>query len=91
MNNIFLSILSCPKSRTNFRFKKNKNGKSYLVSKAGDKFKIQNDIIRFVNKKNYSQNFGDQWKKFSKTQLDSYNGTKISEDRFFLATGWKKK
>jgi SAM-dependent methyltransferase len=29
-----------------------------------------------------------QWNHFAKTQLDSYSGHGISEDRFWLATGW---
>jgi 2-polyprenyl-3-methyl-5-hydroxy-6-metoxy-1,4-benzoquinol methylase len=90
MKNFFLSLLSCPKSASPIKIKKKKNGKSFLISKLGNKFKIKNKIIRFENNKNYSKNFGHQWQKFSKTQLDSFNGTKISEDRFFLATGWNK-
>ena len=50
---------------------------------------VRNGVIYFENQSNYVDNFGYQWNKFNKTQLDSYNGTRISEKRFFNATGWK--
>jgi SAM-dependent methyltransferase len=37
---------------------------------------------------NYTQSFGEQWSQFSKTQIDSYNGSNLSEERFFEETGW---
>ena len=37
---------------------------------------------------NYADNFGIQWNKFSKTQLDSYTRHPISSNRFFKATNW---
>ena len=46
-------------------------------------------MVYFENHPNYVDNFGYQWNKFNKTQLDSFNGTQISEKRFFDATGWK--
>jgi len=39
---------------------------------------------------NYTYSFGLQWKQFSKTQLDSANGTTISRDRFIRITGWNQ-
>lgn len=55
---------------------KNKNGKSYPVI---------NRVIDFENSSNYADNFGDQWTRFPKLQLDSFTGTSISENRFFGA------
>jgi 2-polyprenyl-3-methyl-5-hydroxy-6-metoxy-1,4-benzoquinol methylase len=37
---------------------------------------------------NYADNFGMQWNRFRKTQLDSHSGQPISADRFWKATGW---
>lgn len=91
INKKFLKLLCCPDTKTDLKEKIFENGKKYLVSKLGKKYTIQNRVIKFVSTKNYSKNFGHQWSKFSKTQLDSYSGTNISEKRFFLATGWKKK
>lgn len=39
------------------------------------------NIPRFVSSDNYAIDFGFQWNQFSKTQLDSYTQTKISENR----------
>jgi SAM-dependent methyltransferase len=50
---------------------------------------IRAGIPRFVKQKdNYSENFGFQWKKFAKTQLDSYSGVNLTRDRFFKDTQW---
>lgn len=49
---------------------------------------IKDYIPRFVPADNYASNFGFQWNRFQRTQLDSYNGTNISRDRFLQATRW---
>ena len=38
-------------------------------------------IPRFVAQDNYAEDFGLQWNTFSRTQLDSYTGTDITESR----------
>lgn len=52
-------------------------------------FDIVGGIPRFVPRNNYSTNFGFQWKKFRKTQLDSCSGLPISETRFYAQSQWK--
>ncbi len=52
------------------------------------KFPIRNFIPRFVSSKNYATNFGLQWKRHAKTQLDSYNGATYSRDRLLRTTNW---
>ena len=42
---------------------------------------IIDDIPRFVNAGGYASLFGDQWKQYKKTQLDSYSGSNISASR----------
>jgi SAM-dependent methyltransferase len=60
-----------------------------LLAAAGDHcYSIKNFIPRFVPASNYADNFGMQWNKFRRTQLDSYSGLSISTDRFWKATGW---
>ena len=59
-----------------------------IISQSGNRYKIIEDIPRFVETSNYSDNFGLQWKKFSKTQLDSYSGLKISEERLTRCLGF---
>ena len=53
----------------------------YLVSSSGVRYPIINGIPRFVSSENYSKDFGNQWIRFPKTQLDSHTGLTISEDR----------
>ena len=52
-----------------------------ILSKSGKEYEIIDNIPRFVQKSNYTDDFGFQWKKFFKTQLDSYTGLAITEDR----------
>jgi 2-polyprenyl-3-methyl-5-hydroxy-6-metoxy-1,4-benzoquinol methylase/uncharacterized protein YbaR (Trm112 family) len=54
------------------------------------KYSISKFIPRFVPQGNYSSNFGIQWNYYAKTQVDSFNGTTISHDRFFKQTKWTK-
>ena len=52
-------------------------------------YPIINGIPRFVNLSNYSDDFGYQWNKFSKTQLDSHVGIDLSERRLERCLGGK--
>ena len=62
----------------------------WLVSQEGHhRYPIREFIPRFVPETNYADNFGIQWNKFQKTQLDSYSGHTISADRFWQTTGWE--
>lgn len=45
-------------------------------------------IPRFVPAETYTDNFGVQWRRFRRTQLDSHSGTSISQERFYASTGW---
>ena len=59
-----------------------------LVTDDGESHPFVNGIPRFVPKDNYASAFGLQWKTFAKTQLDSYNGTRISRDRLERCLGF---
>ena len=48
---------------------------------------IINDIPRFVDSGSYASLFGDQWKEYKKTQLDSYTGSRTSESRLSRCLG----
>lgn len=50
--------------------------------------KVKN-VRRFVGSEHYAGSFGYQWNRFSKTQLDSANGSTRSRDTFVEKTGWK--
>lgn len=62
----------------------------WLVSEDGKhRYPLRGGIPRFVPTSNYADNFGMQWNKFSRTQLDSHSGHPITSERFWSATGWK--
>jgi SAM-dependent methyltransferase len=52
-----------------------------LVSPSGRSYPIIAGIPRFVAAEDYAADFGSQWKRFPKTQLDSHTGAPISHDR----------
>lgn len=53
-------------------------------------FPVVNGIPRFVSDdQQYCENFGWQWEKFRRTQIDAFNGLSESETRFRAETGWQ--
>lgn len=54
----------------------------------GNEYGKVNGVYRFVGASNYAENFGFQWNKFTRTQLDSVGNVTLSRDRFFAATEW---
>lgn len=73
-------------------FYNRKYNKPYI--KEGNKFicedkavEIVGEIPRFVNEGSYASLFGDQWKQYKKTQLDSFSGTSISANRINRCLG----
>jgi len=59
-----------------------------LECAAGHRFDVRNGVPRFATEE-YARSFGFQWTKFSKTQLDSANGTTESLDAFAQKTGFR--
>lgn len=51
-------------------------------------YPIVKGIPRFVPPSGYADNFGMQWNKFARTQLDSHTGIPVSHDRFWESTRW---
>ena len=61
----------------------------FFGDRDGNKFYVEGGVIRIVNEGNYTDNFGFQWNKFQKTQLDrETKNSSQSKDRFFAETGW---
>jgi SAM-dependent methyltransferase len=61
----------------------------YLVDGSGsDRTPIRNFIPRFVRTEAYTASFGLQWNLLRRTQIDRFNGTSVSADRFYSGTGW---
>jgi SAM-dependent methyltransferase len=60
-----------------------------LMDSEGNSFPIRNGVARIADTDNYAENFGVQWNKFDKTQLDRLSdGLAHSRDRFFAESGW---
>ena len=49
---------------------------------------IHNFIPRFITGCDYTRSFGYQWARYRRTQLDRFNGTMLTRDRFQRETGW---
>ncbi|MES2734551.1 MAG: class I SAM-dependent methyltransferase, partial [Bacteroidota bacterium] len=60
------------------------------LDEDGEVFQEVNGVHRFVKSDNYTANFGFQWNKFQRTQLDKYSENSQSQERFFAVTGWDK-
>ncbi len=56
----------------------------------GHRYESQDGILSLVEANNYADSFGLEWRKHSRTQMDKFNGTHISKDRFFDYTGWPR-
>jgi 2-polyprenyl-3-methyl-5-hydroxy-6-metoxy-1,4-benzoquinol methylase len=62
-----------------------------ICNPCSKRYPIRNYIPRFVEEDNYASSFGLEWNKHSRTQIDKFNGTTISQDRFYLETNWNPK
>ena len=80
MNELFTDYVS-PKDGTELR-----QENDHLIDKVGNKFPIVNKIPRFVSNDNYSSSFGFQWNIFNQTQVDQYNKSSITLNRFYQTT-----
>lgn len=61
-----------------------------LVFEENVLYPNKNGAYRIVTDDNYTENFGFQWNKFSKTQIDKDSKLETSKNRFFAETGWDK-
>jgi SAM-dependent methyltransferase len=52
-----------------------------LVAPSGRRYPVVDHIPRFVDSEFYAADFGAQWRRFPKTQLDSHTGLPLSRDR----------
>lgn len=60
-----------------------------LADDEGNTFPIIDGVPRIASLENYTENFGVQWNRFDKTQLDrEEEGRNLSSKRFFAETHW---
>ncbi|HEY2946037.1 MAG TPA: methyltransferase domain-containing protein [Vicinamibacteria bacterium] len=55
---------------------------------CGRDYPIVRGVPRFVDSQAYASSFGFQWNRFARVQLDSFNGTRQSEEALEACTGW---
>lgn len=92
MKESLLRLLACPHCKGELSIKDrnivdNEVDSGCLSCRCGTKYPITNGIPRFVQSDGYVENFSFEWNRFSRTQLDSVNGTNISAGRFIEITG----
>jgi 2-polyprenyl-3-methyl-5-hydroxy-6-metoxy-1,4-benzoquinol methylase len=58
-----------------------------LVCRASHRFPVVGGLPRFAPRSNYADHFGEQWKRYRLTQLDSYTGLPVSSDRIRRCVG----
>lgn len=58
-----------------------------LKCRNGCRFAVERGIPRFVERGNYAKAFGLQWRRYQRTQLDSYTGYPISRVRLERCLG----
>src|ERR1051325_11260500 len=61
-----------------------------LMAADSQIYPIKNFIPRFVLYDSYTASFGEQWNRYRGTQIDKFNGTTLSRDRFFSSTNWSE-
>jgi 2-polyprenyl-3-methyl-5-hydroxy-6-metoxy-1,4-benzoquinol methylase len=76
--------LACPRCRASLRISNSEAG----CPACGRVGVLKQAVWDFVGEEDYAKSFGQQWTRFNHTQLDSRNGTIISQSQFELVTGW---
>jgi SAM-dependent methyltransferase len=75
--------LSCPTHHVPLTMTAN----SYICTTDGCRYPIVAGIPRFLPTEAYAASFGLQWRRFQRTQLDSWTGSSISRDRLTRLIG----
>lgn len=93
MKTFLLNILVCPFCKRVLKLSEPKYSDGEIESgilgcNCGRAYPVSNGIPRFVDSDSYVENFSFEWNRFNKTQLDSFNRTKISQTRFREVTGF---
>lgn len=97
MKTNLLEVLGCPKCKGNLKLETKITENSGNITEGTlhcpncqNTYPITNGIPRFIELDNYGSSFGYQWNLFRKEQIDSFNGTGLSAERFWSETGWKQ-
>ena len=91
-----LKILACPSCKRELTCDAAPNAEAEVMEGAlrcagcARTYPITGGIPRFVADEDYAGSFGLQWNRFKTEQLDSINGTRLSQIRFRSETGWEE-
>ncbi len=93
MKTTLLDVIACPACQGDLIVADQASGKdiesgTLKCLACAAQYPVVRGIPRFVPASNYADNFGFQWNRFRKTQLDSESGVPISRKRFVDQTGW---
>lgn len=96
MKKRLIEVLRCPECGERFELEdavleseEIKTGK-LICQGCTSKYPVVNFIPRFVGDDNYARGFGFQWNRHARTQIDKFNGTTITADRFYESTAWSR-
>ena len=81
---MFDSVLVCPKCKSDLE----NQTSGFRCRKCSVFFPLIGNIPRFIFGEDYTDSFGLQWNRFSRTQLDSVLGSTRSKLRFEIETQW---
>ncbi len=91
-----VALLACPACRGELTLTGQPSGAGQVAEgelgcgPCGAIYPVRGRVPRFVPTANYASGFGLQWNTHARTQYDSFNGTRISESRFFAQTKWPR-
>ena len=90
-----LKLLVCPACGDSLRLAEIANEESGEIiegqldcARCSKNIPIVRNIPRFVPSQNYAANFGFQWNRYDRIQLDKVMGNNLSRDRWNATTGW---
>ncbi|MCC7418330.1 MAG: methyltransferase domain-containing protein [Acidobacteria bacterium] len=96
MHASLLDLLACPDCRDSLELAAAETEGGDIVTGTlacrgcGRTHPVVGGIPRFVAMENYATSFGYQWNRFRGEQIDAANGTRLSEDRLYGETGWRR-
>jgi SAM-dependent methyltransferase len=96
MKHSALRFLVCPSCRDGLELQVEAEDGPEIISGrlrspgCGREYPILRGVPRFVDSGAYASSFGFQWNRFARVQLDSFNGTRQSEQTLEETTGWKE-
>lgn len=78
----------CPECRASARLTRGEE--PALACDRGHSFGLVQGILTLCEATGYADSFGREWLAYARTQVDKFNGTTISRDRFFQYTEWPR-